>query len=103
MPDLQVVDAYLHLVDRSNPDLRYAWLEPGAHNPGMGEPFESLKTQSLLAEDYIRDALPANVLAWVCVEVATGTKDPVKETAWLQAAAGRTGFPQASVAFSNLR
>ena len=39
----------------------------------------------------------------VHVQAAIGSKDPVKETEWLQAAADRTGFPHGIVAHADLR
>jgi predicted TIM-barrel fold metal-dependent hydrolase len=45
----------------------------------------------------------ANVTKAIHVQAAIGSKDPVKETQWLQEAAGRTGFPHGIVAYANLR
>ena len=39
----------------------------------------------------------------VHVQAAIGSPDPVTETAWLQEAADRTGFPHAIVAYADLR
>ena len=45
----------------------------------------------------------ANVTKAVHVQAAIGSRDPVKETEWLQEAADRTGFPHGIVAYADLR
>ena len=103
MNELPFVDAYVHFCDPSIPGLRYSWLEEDARHPYLGEALERLKGESHLLDRYLEDARTSNVIAAVHVEAATGTEDRVNETEWLQGLAARTGFPQAIVAYADLR
>ena len=103
MSQLEFIDTHVHFWDFQHPDLHYAALQPDATHPDIGEQWDKLKTDNSLLEDYIAETRRANVTKVIHMEAATGTKDPVKETEWLQQAADRTGFPLAIVAHSNLK
>ena len=62
-----------------------------------------LSKTNFLAEDYIEETNPYNVISAVHVQAAIGSKDPVKETEWLQSAADKHEFPQAIIAYANLK
>lgn len=103
MPKLDFVDAHIHLYDMKHPELFYGHWQPGVPHPFLGEQIQRLAERSYFAEDYIAETRNANVTKAVHVQAAIGTKDPVKETEWLQEAADRTGFPHGIVAHADLR
>lgn len=98
----EFVDTHVHFWDLHHPHLHYSWLQPDAHHPQLGERHERLKT-NYLVDDYIAETRAANVTKAIHVQAALGTEDPVDETEWLQAAAERTGFPHAIVAYADLQ
>ena len=100
---LPFVDTHMHLWDLDHPDLYYSWLMPDGEDPQLGERLEKLKGTKYLVDDYIAETRSSNVIGAVHVQAALGIRDPVRETEWQQAAADRTGFPQAIVAYSNLK
>ena len=97
------VDTHIHLWDLEHPDLYYSWLQPDGEDPQLGERLEELKGANYLVDDYIAETRSSNVTKAVHVQAALGIQNPVKETEWLQSAADRTGFPQAIIAYSDLR
>ena len=96
------VDAHVHFYDMNHPDLFYAHWQPDVVHPTLGTQTRKLAERDWLAEDFIAVSRAANVTKAVHVQAAIGSRDPVKETEWLQAAADRTGFPQAIVAHTDL-
>ena len=100
---LDFVDTHVHFWDLNHPDLHYDWLMPDGVDPALGERLDELKGTTYLVDNYIAETRPANVTKAIHVQAAIGTADPVNETKWLQSAADRTGFPQAIVAYSNLK
>lgn len=103
MDKLPFVDAHVHFYDMQHPELIYGHWLPGVPHPTLGEQIQRLAERNYLAEDYIAETRNANVTKAVHVQAAIGSPDPVTETAWLQAAADRTGFPHAIVAHADLR
>ena len=103
MSKLEFVDTHFHLWDLDHPDLYYAFLQPDFVHPQLGERLDALKRANYLVEDYIAETRDSNVVKAVHVQAALGIEDPVKETEWLQAAADRTGFPHAIIAYANLK
>ena len=103
MGKLEFVDTHVHFWDLHHPDLTYSWLKPDFRHPQLAERLDAIKGKNYLAEDFIAESRGANVTKAIHVQAALGIKDPVNETKWLQAAADRTGFPQAIVAYSNLK
>jgi len=100
---LELIDTHIHFWDLDEPNLRYSWLEPDGEDELLGERLEELKGTKYLVDDFIAETRKASVSKAIHVQAAVGIDDPVKETEWLQAAADRTGFPQAIVAHSNLK
>jgi predicted TIM-barrel fold metal-dependent hydrolase len=86
-----------------HPELFYGHWQPGVPHPFLGRQIQKLAERSYVAEDYIAETRVSNVTKAIHVQAAIGTKDPVKETEWLQQAAGRTGFPHGIVAHADLR
>ena len=103
MAQLAFVDTHVHFWDLQDPDLYYSMLQPDYEHPIIGPPFGKLRESNYLVDDYIAETRSANVTKAIHVQAALGIDDPVRETAWLQAAADRTGFPQAIVAHSDLK
>ena len=103
MPKLDFVDAHVHFYDMQHPELFYAHWQPGVPHPTLGWQMQKLAERNYPAEDYIAETRDANVTKAVHVQAAIGSKDPVKETEWLQEAADRTGFPHGIVAHADLR
>ena len=85
------VDAHVHFYDMQHPELVYDHWKPGEPHPTLGWQIQKLAERNYVAEDYIAETRNANVVKAVHVQAAIGSKDPVKETEWLQEAAGRTG------------
>ena len=103
MGKLDFVDTHVHYYDMQHPDLFYAHWQPDVNPPLIGTKMRKLGERNFIAEDYIALTRNANVTKAVHVQAAIGTKDPVKETEWLQEAADRTGFPHGIVAHADLR
>lgn len=101
MADIPFVDTHFHLHDMKHPQLRYDWLEPDAVH-GFLPDTDPLKSQHYFIKDYIAEIRFANVPKAVHVQAAVNTPDPVIETAWLQAFADKTGYPQGIVAECHL-
>jgi predicted TIM-barrel fold metal-dependent hydrolase len=101
MADLAFVDTHFHLHDMKHPTLRYGWLEPDAVH-GFLPDTDPLKAQRYRIKDYLAEIRFANVPKAIHVQAAVNTPDPVDETAWLQAFADETGYPQGIVAECHL-
>ena len=103
MPNPPYVETHLHLWNFDDERLFYGWLEPGAPHPVLSQDeLAQLNGSSYLIEDFVDDAAGSGCLAAVHVQAAVGIPDPVDETAWLQATADRTGWPQAIIAHADL-
>jgi len=104
MAIVDFVDTHVHYYDMQHPELHYAHWQPGVPHPSLGNQIQKLAERNYVAEDYIAEIRNANVNVTkaVHVQAAIGSKDPVKETEWLQEAADRTGFPHGIVAYSDL-
>lgn len=103
MGKLDFVDTHVHYYDMQHPDLVYEHWQPDVDHPFLGTQTRKLGERNFIAEDYISLTRNANVTKAVHVQAAIGSRDPVKETEWLQEAAGRTGFPHGIVAYADLR
>ena len=103
MDNPDFVDAHVHFYDMNHPDLHYAHWQPDVVHPTLGTQPRKLAERDWFAEDFIDVSRSSNVTKAVHVQAAIGSADPVKETEWLQAAADRTGFPHAIVAYADLR
>jgi predicted TIM-barrel fold metal-dependent hydrolase len=101
MAELAFVDTHFHLHDMKHQSLRYGWLEPDAVH-GFLPDTDPLKSQHYFIKDYLAEIRFANVIKAVHVQAAVNTPNPVVETAWLQAFADQTGYPQAIVAECHL-
>ena len=103
MDRLEFVDSHVHFYDMQHPKLFYGHWQPNVDPPLIGKQMRKLGERNFLAEDFIETTRASNVTKAVHVQAAIGSKDPVKETEWLEDAAERTGFPHAIVAYADLR
>ena len=103
MEKLEFVDSHVHFYDMQHPELFYGHWQPDVDPPLIGKQMRKLGERNFLAEDFIETTRASNVTKAVHVQAAIGSKDPVKETEWLEKAAERTGFPHAIVAYADLR
>jgi predicted TIM-barrel fold metal-dependent hydrolase len=99
---LEFVDSHVHYYDMQHPELTYAHWAPGVNHATLGTQMAKLGERNFIAEDYIELTRDMNVVKAIHVQAAIGSRDPVKETEWLQEAADRTGFPHGIVAFADL-
>lgn len=96
------VDSHVHYYDMQHPELIYSHWGPEVVHPTLGTRVRTLGERNFLAEDFIELSRPYNVAKAVHVQAAIGSPDPVTETAWLQEAADRTGFPHGIIAAADL-
>ncbi|MFC4948868.1 amidohydrolase family protein [Pseudonocardia sp. GCM10023141] len=96
-----IIDSHVHLWNRRHPSLRWDWLDPQAVHPILGN-IDGIKSTGYEAENLWAEARFADVAAFVHVEAALGSPDPVEETRWLTEMARRTGHPAALVAHVDL-
>ena len=101
MADIAFVDTHFHLHDLKHPRLRYGWLERDAVHGFLADT-DPLKAQRYRVKDYLAEVRFANVVKAIHVQAAVNTPDPVEETAWIQAFADQTGYPQGIVAECHL-
>lgn len=101
--ELEFVDAHVHFYDMQHPELVYGHWQPGVPHPFLGSQIQKLADRNYLAEDYVAETRNAKVSKAIHIQAAIGSQDPVNETEWLQAAAERSGFPHAIVAYADLR
>ena len=91
------VDTHVHFSDLQDPNLYYAWLQPGWKHPILGD-IEGIQAQRYWADEFVAETRFSNVKKSIHVQAALGIKDPVEETKWLQAFADRLGHPHGIVA-----
>ena len=96
------VDSHVHFYDMQHPELIYSHWGPDVVHPTLGTRVRTLGERNFLAEDFIELTRPLSVTKAVHVQAAIGSPDPVTETAWLQEAADRTGFPHGIIAAADL-
>ena len=89
------VDAHHHLWDLKN--LYYAWLTDKFYEGHPVGDYTPLM-KNYLVEDLKRDGKPVNLVKSVHIETCDGETDTIKETAWLQQVADRTGMPNGIIA-----
>jgi len=102
MNKLEFVDTHIHFWNLQHPELHYAFLQPGFKDPII-KGTEKLREFNYQVDDYIKETRNSNVVKAIHVQAAIGSKDPVKETEWLQAMADLKGIPHAIVAHSDLK
>jgi predicted TIM-barrel fold metal-dependent hydrolase len=91
----RIADSHHHLWDLGQN--RYPWLQGEPEDSGDPSGVGMLQ-RDYLVEDLLADAEGLPLIASVHVEAAHDPAEPVRETAWLQSLADKTGFPTAIVA-----
>ena len=97
---MQIIDPHHHLWDLERHD--YPWLRPETPHPA-GELTPICRSYRL--DDFLADAAGLELVKSVHLQAEIDRRDPVAETAWLQAVAdapGSRGFPHGIVAFADL-
>lgn len=102
-PDvISLVDSHVHLWDLSHPTLRWDWLAPQLGHPILGD-IEGIKAPAFTARHLRAESRFAGVSAYVHVQAALGSPDPVEETRWLTEMGTEYGLPQAIIGHVDLR
>jgi len=89
-----IVDTHVHFWDMRNPDpgLDWVWLAKDADHPIIGN-IDAIKMLRYDIESLWAEARFADVTAFVHVQAAIGSDDPVKETTWLTRMREATAIP----------
>ena len=79
-----IIDTHVHFWNMRNPDpgLAWVWLDKDAEHPIIGN-IDAIKMLAYDINAVWAEARFADVSAFVHVQAALGSDDPVKETAWL--------------------
>lgn len=79
-----IIDTHVHFWNMRNPDpgLAWVWLDKDADHPVLGN-IDAIKMLSYNIDNLWAEARFADVSAFVHVQAAIGSDDPVKETIWL--------------------
>ncbi len=79
-----IIDTHVHFWNMRNPDpgLAWVWLDKDADHPVLGN-IDPIKMLAYDINSLWAEARFADVSAFVHVQAAIGSDDPVKETAWL--------------------
>lgn len=79
-----IIDTHVHFWDMRNPDpgMAWVWLDKDADHPVLGN-IDAIKMLAFDIDDLWAEARFADVSAFVHVQAAIGSDDPVKETVWL--------------------
>ena len=89
-----IVDTHVHFWDLRNPreNLDWVWLPAGLDHPILGN-IDNIKSLRYDIEGVWAEARFADVEAFVHVQAAIGSKDPVEETRWLEEMRAQTDVP----------
>src|ERR1700737_1973153 len=102
MAELAFVDTHVHFNNMKHPELEWVWLEPDWVHPAIGD-IDQMKHLRYETEGIRAESRFAGTTKVVHVQAAIGSPDPVVETEWLQGIAARPGWPNAIIAYSNLK
>lgn len=98
MKSFPIIDPHHHLWDiKTN---YYPWLSDQIKPAAFGEYLPICK--NYLIDDFLEDAKNQNVVKSVHLDVGYDPANPVGETAWLQEAADKHGFPHGIVGYADL-
>lgn len=96
-----IIDTHVHFFDLQHDTLKYVWLEPSFEHPDLGN-IDSMKSLRYDARAFWAEARFANIEAYVHVQAALGTEDPVEETRWLTQMYPESDVPFTIVAHADL-
>jgi predicted TIM-barrel fold metal-dependent hydrolase len=97
----KIIDTHVHFFDLQHPDLKYVWLEPDFVHPNLGN-IDAMKSLRYDVEALWAEARFADIEAFVHVQAALGSADPVDETRWLTEMHEGTPAPFTIVAHADL-
>jgi predicted TIM-barrel fold metal-dependent hydrolase len=100
---MPIVDTHVHFWDMRSPDpgLDWVWLAKDADHPILGN-IDAIKMLTYDVEALWAEARFADVEAFVHVQAAIGSDDPVKETVWLSRMRETSPAPFTIVAHADL-
>lgn len=90
------VDAHVHFWDHSVAGLEWAWLEPDFEHPRV-RGLHSHDAPRYMGPELRPETEGCDVTKVVHIQAARRTADPIRETNWLEKAAGVDGWPTAIV------
>lgn len=97
----KIIDTHIHFFDLRHPILKYVWLEPDFVHPDLGN-IDAMKSLRYDADALWAEARFADIEAFVHVQAALGSADPVDETRWLTAMHEGAPAPFTIVAHADL-
>lgn len=83
---LPIVDTHVHLWNLAHPELRWNWVDTGDDHPILGD-IDPIKMRAFEMKHLNAETRFAGIDAFVHVQAAIGSADPVEETRWLTAMA----------------
>lgn len=81
-----IVDTHVHLWNLAHPTLRWDWIDTDTDHPVLGD-IDPIKMRAFEMKHLNGESRFAGVKAFVHVQAAIGSADPVDETRWLTAMA----------------
>lgn len=84
--DLPITDTHIHLWNFKHPELKWDWLAPNFIHPILGN-IDAIKSERFILDDLWAEARFAGIQAFVHIQAAIGSPNPVTETRWLTAMA----------------
>ncbi|WP_341953592.1 amidohydrolase family protein [Salinibacterium sp. TMP30] len=99
----QIIDTHVHFWDMANPDtgMKWVWLEKDFVHPILGD-IDAMKSLKYGINNVFAESRFANVRAFVHVQAALGSTDPVLETRWLTRMRNDSPVPFTIVAHADL-
>lgn len=79
---IPIIDTHVHLWNFKHPELKWAWLTPSFIHPALGN-IDAIKSEAFTFNDLWAEARFADIEAFVHVQAALGSPNPVTETVWL--------------------
>ena len=100
---LPIIDTHVHFWDKRDPSLglEWSWLDPTSDHPILGN-IDCMKALRYDIEGVWAEARFAGVEAFVHVQAAIGSADPVDETRWLERMRTTAPVPFAMVGHADL-
>jgi predicted TIM-barrel fold metal-dependent hydrolase len=99
----QIIDTHVHFWDMANPvsGMRWVWLEKEFVHPILGD-IDAMKSLTYGINNVVAESRGADVRAFVHVQAALGSDDPVLETRWLTQMREKSAVPFTIVAHADL-
>ena len=94
---IPIIDTHIHLWDFKHPELKWVWLSPDFVHPIIGN-IDAIKSEAFVLNDLWSEARFAGIEAFVHVQAAIGSPNPVTETRWLTEMAKTGPVPMRIVA-----